>query len=140
MNFSLIYAILFSASKLLSFMSNVTSISHLCGNDRLIVCPCGWTKLVLTTLLFLPPRKIHPICRPGSITLLTHLPGGCLVIFVKDTWEDWLPIISVVHKVYAQSVTQALFLPIFWKTLVRLLPTSVVPKVYVYSSKLPQPW
>ena len=133
MNFSLIYAILFSASKLLSFMSNVTSISHLCGNDRLIVCPCGWTKLVLTTLLFLPPRKIHPICRPGSITLLTHLPGGCLVIFVKDTWEDWLTLISVVHRVLPRR------LPIFWKTL-RLLPTSVVPKVYVYSSKLPQPW
>ena len=59
------------ASKLLSFMSNVTSISHLCGNDRLIVCPCGCTKLVLTTLFCHPEPEPElcredPICRPAA--------------------------------------------------------------------------
>ena len=38
------------------YVSNFAQCEIVSGNDSLIVCPCGWTKLLLSILLFLPPR------------------------------------------------------------------------------------
>ena len=40
----------------LHYVSNFAQCEIVSGNDRLIVCQCGWTKLLLSILLFLPPR------------------------------------------------------------------------------------